>query len=80
VFILFKIISHKGLLTLLLIFSFALENFITKIPKNQNRLEFTGTHGHLVYAEVVNLYGKITDIVNSYARKEIGMEINVREQ
>jgi hypothetical protein len=65
-----------------LLFNFALEHVIRKVPENRVKLKLNGTHQLLVSADDVNLLGdttgtikKNTETLNG-ARKEAGIENN----
>jgi hypothetical protein len=50
-----------------LLFSFALENAIMKVQKNQVRLKFSGTHQLLVCVNDINLLGDNIDTIKKNA-------------
>jgi hypothetical protein len=65
-----------------LLFNFALQYDIRRVPVNQDGLKLNGTHQLLVYADYVNILGKSIYTIKKntnalvVASKDIGLEVN----
>ena len=78
--------TNKGLMqgdALSLLFcNFALEYAIRRVQVNQDGLELSGTHQHLVYADDINILGgKVHTIKKNtlVSSKESGLEVNANK-
>jgi hypothetical protein len=68
-----------------LLFNFALEYAIRRVPVNQDSLKLNGTHQVLAYSDAVNILGGSAHMVKENAEalvvatKEIGLEVNANK-